>query len=177
MEITYYVTEKDLIMTRRFARKTSPLIKRIYNVTMLIVVLIPCIGFLLRGQFTVFSIVLMLMEVLTMILFVFGGLKIAYPLMDRYSIKLLKKKNNGVLGEHKIYLTEEAMIESTSVNQSHNKWNAIERIDENDNYIFITTTAWNIYNIPKRDFSSSDAATQFYSQARTYHEKSRLISI
>jgi YcxB-like protein len=89
----------------------------------------------------------------------------------------LKHKDNGVLGEHKICLTEEAMIESTSVNESHNKWTAIERIDENDNYIFITTTSSGTYNIPKRDFSSSDTATQFYNQARVYHEKSRPISI
>jgi YcxB-like protein len=172
MEITYYVTEKDLIIANRFARKTSPLIKRINNITMFIVVLAPCMGFLLRGQFTVFSIVLMLMEILTMVLFVFGGLKIAYPLMDKYSIKLLKKKNNGVLGEHKIQITEERMIESTSINESHITWAAIERVDENDEYIFITTTARGTYNIPKRDFVSSDDATQFYNQARIYNEKS-----
>jgi hypothetical protein len=171
MEITYYVTDKDLIIAKRFARKTSPLIKRINNITMFIVVLAPCMGFLLRGQFTVFSIVLMLIEILTMVLFVFGGLKIAYPLMDKYSIKLLKKKNNGVLGEHKIQLTGEELIESTSINKSYVKWSAIERIDEDDNYIFITTIARETYNIPKRDFASTDSAKQFYSQARIYHDQ------
>ncbi len=168
MEITYYVTEKDLIIAKRFARKTSPLIKNMHNITMFIVVLAPCIGFLLRGQFTVFGIVLMLMEILTMVLFVLGGLKIAYPLMDKYSVKLLGK-NNGVLGEHKIQLTEEEIIESTSINKSYVKWSAIERIDEDDNYIFITTIARETYNIPKRDFASTDSAKQFYSQARIYH--------
>jgi hypothetical protein len=176
MEINYYVTEKDLIVAKRFARKTSPLIKRIYNITTLIVVLAPCIVFLLSGQFTFTRIIQMLIEISIMGLFLFVGLKIAHPLMDKYSIKLLKK-NNGILGEHKICLTEEAMIESTSVNESHNKWSSIERIDEDDNYIFITTTAGGTYNIPKRDFHSSDAATQFYNQARIYHERSRPISI
>jgi YcxB-like protein len=96
--------------------------------------------------------------------------------MDKYSVKLLKN-NNGILGEHRICITEEVIIESTSVNESHNKWNSIERIDEDDNYIFITNRAAGIYNIPKRDFHSSDAATQFYNQARIYHERSRPISI
>jgi hypothetical protein len=71
MEITYYVTDKDLIIAKRFARKTSPLIKRIYNITMLIIVLNPCIVFLLRGQFTMPSIIQMLIEISIMSSFVF----------------------------------------------------------------------------------------------------------
>jgi YcxB-like protein len=170
MEITYYVTEKDLIIAKRFARKTSPLMKHMYNVTTLIIVLAPCIGFLLSGQFTFTRVIQMLIEISIMGSFVFFGLKIAHPLMDKYSVKLLKK-NNGILGEHRICLTEEVLIESTSVNESHHKWNSIERIDEDDNYIFVTTKAAGIYNIPKRDFHSGDAAIQFYNQARAYHKK------
>ena len=63
------------------------------------------------------------------------------------------------------------MIELTSINESHITWAAIERVDENEEYIFITTTASGTYNIPKRDFASTDDATQFYNQARIYHKK------
>jgi YcxB-like protein len=170
MEITYYVTAKDLIISKRFTRNISPLIKRIDNIMIFVIILIPCIAFLLRGQFTVGHIILMLIEILILSLFIFVGLKIQYSLMDKYSIKLLKK-NNGILGEHKIQLTEEEIIESTSINKTHHKWAAIERVDENDDYIFITTTAGGTYNIPKRDFASTDSAREFYSQSLIYFDK------
>ncbi len=97
------------------------------------------------------------------------------PLVDRHLITLLKRKDNGILGEHKILITEEEIVESTSINESHRKWVSIERIDEDDEYIFIATTAWGMYYIPKRDFTSSDVAKQFFNQARSYHENSQTV--
>jgi YcxB-like protein len=176
MEITYYITGKDMIVARKFTRKTSPLDRRINTIGAFAVISIPGIVFLLTGgPFTLAGFIGMMIPTILMALLWIAYLKIVVLLIDKYSVKLLKKKSSGILGEHKIKLTAEEMIESTLVNESHIKWTAIQRVDENDEYIFIRASYGGTYVIPKRDFINSVIAKQFYDLAHTYHQKSQTI--
>jgi hypothetical protein len=173
MEIIYHITKKDILAARCFMRKVSRVVKRHDKAALILIALIPCFNFLLRGQFTMLRISQMLVEILIIALVYISLTAIFNPLFDRLAVSALKQEGNGVLGEHKICLTEEILIESTSVNESHQKWTGIEGVYENENYILIMVGNQHGHIIPKRAFVSSDAAKQFYNQARSYQEKSQ----
>lgn len=175
MEITYHIVEKDILAGRRLMRKVSREVKRTNTMGMSLILLIPCVSFILRRQFTAVRIAHLFVEIVVFALGYAVLKMILDPLFDMQAVTTLKQESSGVLGEHKICLTEEALIESTSVNESHQKWTGIERIDQNKDYIFIVIGNQRFYVIPKKAFISSDAAKQFYDQARSYHEKSQVI--
>ena len=77
---------------------------------------------------------------------------------------------NGVLGEHTITLSPEALFERTTVNDSKTKWSGIFRIDATPKHIFIFTQPNAAHVIPRRAFPTAEAAEQFFSTARAYHE-------
>jgi hypothetical protein len=77
---------------------------------------------------------------------------------------------NGVLGEHTITLTPEALHERTAVNDSKASWRGIYRIDATPTHLFIFTQPNAAHVIPRRAFPTTNAAEHFLSMARGYHE-------
>jgi hypothetical protein len=80
---------------------------------------------------------------------------------------------HGVLGEHTITLTPEALHERTAVNDSKAAWRGIFRVDATPHHIFIFTQPNAAHVIPRRAFSSLTDAEQFLANARAYHEAAR----
>lgn len=77
---------------------------------------------------------------------------------------------NGVFGEHTITLSPEALFERTAVNESKAQWGSIFRIDATPKHIFIFIQPHAAHIIPRRAFLTTEAAEQFLSTARAYHE-------
>src|SRR6185369_7166056 len=61
-----------------------------------------------------------------------------------------EKPGRGQLGSHKISLNEQGLVESTAVGESHISWAGIDRIEQNEEYIFIYTAPTAAHVIPKR---------------------------
>jgi len=87
-----------------------------------------------------------------------------------YSVRKLASegKNKGILGSHTIIISEEGLQEITEVSESRSIWSGIERIEENEEYIFVYIGAYQAHVIPKRDFASKEDAKEFAEQARLY---------
>ena len=77
-------------------------------------------------------------------------------------------KNKGLLGGHTITITEEGLTETTEVNESRSSWEGIEKIEENEQYIFIYISAYQAHVIPKCAFASEKGEREFIEQARFY---------
>ncbi|MTK11455.1 MAG: YcxB family protein, partial [Clostridiaceae bacterium] len=79
---------------------------------------------------------------------------IFYPkfFKNRMSKRLLKMVNEGknmdMLGNRKLSLTEEGIINITKVSESKTRWDAIESIEETEKYIFIYISSVSAYIIP-----------------------------
>jgi hypothetical protein len=73
----------------------------------------------------------------------------------------------GLLGEHTLILSDDGIIESTSVNEALNKWAGIRGIEQNDGYIFIFLNQTMAHIIPKRAFVDPEAASLFLQEAQT----------
>jgi len=74
---------------------------------------------------------------------------------------LFVKGGQGVLGEHTITLTDEALIEETSVNRGVHNWTGIKRMRFSKSYIIINITDAMAHVIPKRAFENTDEEKRF----------------
>ena len=81
------------------------------------------------------------------------------------------EKNRGLICEHTITLTDEALIEATSVNEGKNLWKGIYQIKDDRDYIYVFITHNNAHVIPKRAFSTQEEASRFLQEAKRLHAK------
>jgi hypothetical protein len=61
-----------------------------------------------------------------------------------------------VFCEHTLVITEDGVKESTNNSESFHKWNAIDHVSVNDNYVFIYNTPMTAHVIPKRVIGEND---------------------
>ena len=89
-------------------------------------------------------------------------------LARRGILRLVKEAapNKGLLGRHKVVLNESEVIERTAVGESHTLWAGVDRVEQNQEYIFIYTQPHAAHIIPKRAFNNVQAAENFYQRAK-----------
>jgi len=66
------------------------------------------------------------------------------------SLMVLLRKNQGILGEHRITLPAEGLVEATDFNESLNRWSAYHRTVTTKRYLFIFVTEGLIHVVPRR---------------------------
>lgn len=76
---------------------------------------------------------------------------------------------HGILGEHTITLTPEALRERTAVNDATAAWRGICRIDATASHLFIYLQPEMAHVIPRRAFPTPAAAEEFLATAQAYH--------
>ena len=83
-------------------------------------------------------------------------------------LKLLRdeKLDKGQLGMHKVVLDESGVVETTAVGKSRTSWAGVDRVEQNEDYIFIYTTPAAAHVIPKRAFDNAQQTESFYELAR-----------
>lgn len=97
-----------------------------------------------------------------------------YPMYYRWAIKRNAKKiyaaaqSQGILGEHTLTLGAEGFATSCSANDSRVSWSGVERIDSDEQYIYIYTSPLQAHVIPKRAFSSDEEASSFMQAAERF---------
>ena len=81
-----------------------------------------------------------------------------------------EKPDKGQLGKHRVKLNEAGLVEATAVSESRTSWAGVDRVEQNEKYIFIYTSPAAAHMIPKRAFSSVQGAEGFYQLARVSKE-------
>ena len=77
--------------------------------------------------------------------------KYFYRLIIRNSKKMFKEgKNDGLLGEHCMMLSDEGIVDANPNGETKVKWAGIKRFEEDDKYLYIYNSAVSAYIIPKR---------------------------
>jgi hypothetical protein len=171
MEVEYEITPDDLYAFQWRAVFQSPLGRRtrrtIYLGWVLAVVLFAAVPAIGADGFVVSRMSFTFILVALPIIFV------AQWGLDRWVarrtiLRLLKeeKPGKGQLGRHRIVLGEDGLKESTAVGESRTSWAGVDRIEQNQDYIFIYTSHAAAHVIPKRAFSSPRDADAFYGFAR-----------
>jgi hypothetical protein len=168
MQVQYQLTIDDLVAFNLHHTRTSQASRRrirrsqVYGViTVLIVVLLwPRWGLGLRAAFFVgYSLFLL-----------FG-----FPAYYRWSVRRNAKKlysgggDKGALGNHIVSIDEGGVTEVSDVGDSRTTWGGIEKVEEDEAYIFVYTGSVQAHVIPKRAFLSDDEAAEFLETAKAYH--------
>jgi hypothetical protein len=109
--------------------------------------------------------------------FLFG-----YPIYYRWLVIRNTKRlyaggqNKGALGNHIIGLDAEGVTEISDIGESRTAWSGIEKVEENEEYIFLYNASFQAHVIPKRAFLSKDEAREFFKLAQTYHSGGLLLT-
>ncbi len=89
--------------------------------------------------------------------------KYFYGLIIKNTKKMLKEgKNDGLLGEHKMILSEEGLIDFNINGETKVKWVGIKKIEEDENYFYIYNTAVSAYILPKISLKNIERTKEFF---------------
>jgi YcxB-like protein len=93
-------------------------------------------------------------------------------LIRRAILQMLKdeKPGKGLLGRHRIVLSQDGLIESTAFGESRTSWAGVDRIEQDPHNIYIYTSLAAAHVIPKRAFRDPQEADAFYQFSRARKE-------
>lgn len=76
------------------------------------------------------------------------------------------RKDQGVLGEHTLEITDDGLIESTEVNRSLYNWRTTFRILETRNYAYVYISATHAHIVPKNPLLIDGSVDDFLAALR-----------
>jgi len=173
MEVIYSLNERDVLAGMRLMEKHSFLRRRLNYIIMLPAILVPFFTFLTRGKFTPFYVLHLLIDIFLLSLLFALMVKPVESIIRRQALVVMRKRSKGILGEHKIFIAEDFLIESTPVSETHLSWDGVERVCQDEHYISIMISDYQGHIIPKRAFVNDDVANQFYEKASKFHQNSQ----
>jgi hypothetical protein len=162
VKITYRLAIEDLIHFNLYHAQQSPSVKRVNRLTFLIIPIV----------------MVVVMRPNSMIVAVctaagaFGGALLFHSLCLRWITPWLIRRmlnegtTKGITGEHELEISSDGVHERTSVNDRRDRWASVDRIVEDDCYIFICLQATMAHIIPKSSFATLDQASVFMNEAR-----------
>jgi hypothetical protein len=172
MEIEFFARPSDIASFRFYHLQTSPAAKKQQN-----------IWYVLGGSFVVYMTVPFLrfnlwfglgMLVSSLALFILFC-KFYEWLFGPYMMKLATHlliwmgKPKATFGHHRIRLNEREIVETSNQHEKRTQWYDVQRISENDEYVFIYDTPKSAYVIPKSAFFSQSRAQEFFETAKNFH--------
>lgn len=63
-------------------------------------------------------------------------------------------RNDGLIGQHNLILTEDGIVHSTSSGETKVSWSGIKNLKEDNDYLYIYNTSISAYILPKRDIKN-----------------------
>ena len=80
-----------------------------------------------------------------------------------FSILLMSKEKNGILGVHIYEISPEGLFEKTIANEGLSKWSGIVEIKEAGNYLLFGISSYLFHIVPKRSFPKNEEYEKFVS--------------
>jgi hypothetical protein len=172
MEIEFFARPSDIASFRYYHLQTSPDAKRQRN-----------IWYVIGGSFVAYTALPFLrfnlwfglgMLASSWVLFILFY-KFYEWLFGPYLMKLTTHlmiwigKPKATLGHHTIRLNEREIVETSNAHEKRTQWYQVQRVSENDEYVFIYDTPKSAYVIPKSAFLNQRRAQEFFEIAKNYH--------
>ncbi|HUQ20380.1 MAG TPA: YcxB family protein [Gemmatimonadaceae bacterium] len=172
MEVSYELTAADLTAFQWRGVNRSPLVRRSRRNTYIylflaffLMSLVPAIGS--RGH------------IIYLRSFNYLFLLTGFPLtaglfwmferrMTRRAIDTLvgeERPDKGRIGRHTIVLDNEGVLERTLVGETRSAWPGIEKVEQDENYLYIYTAPGAAHIIPRHAFRNADEANAFFEYA------------
>lgn len=163
MEIKYHLTEEDYINFNMFHIKNSKTAMRSLTIQRFIgpiIFIISSYVFSKIGDVPFLG--LFITFLILSILWVIFYPKYFYSHVIRHVKKMIKEgKNDGLLGEHHMMMTEDGIVDSTTNGETKVNWSGIQQIKENDDYFYLYNSSVSAYILPKRELHNLDEISSF----------------
>lgn len=162
MKITYRLAIDDLVHFNLYHAQQSPSVRRLNRWTFVIIPIVMVI--VMRPDS-------MIVAVCTAA-GAFGGALLFHWLYRRWITPWLIRRvltegaTKGIIGEHELEISSDGVHERTSMNDGRHSWVSVDRIVEDDRYIFIYLQVTMAHIIPKSSFATLDQANVFINEAR-----------
>jgi hypothetical protein len=93
---------------------------------------------------------------------------------SRYQTEAVRKlfeegKNRALFGRHQMLLHEDRLEVTTDYSRGEVRWEGVERVEQDEQYIYIYVSALNAYVIPKKYFPAPQHAQLFFDEAQGRH--------
>lgn len=96
------------------------------------------------------------------------SISLAFTLLRvRRAIKL----GDGILGDHDYEITEQGLLERTSVNETLANWSGIKGVKKAKHFVFIELVSGSFHIIPRNSFTSIDDENCFVSAIQNYAKR------
>jgi len=170
MQLTYELEKADLLAFQRYHFKTSPALKKMRR--FLFLVLLVFVSFIAFDSGSLIN---------TAVSFVFNlavGASIVWVSTWAGNEYIFRRgvpqgKDNGQTGHHQLIIDEHKVIEVTSINEIHHQWKGVDRVEQNEEYIYIFIMPQAAHIIPKRAFINPGQAQQFFHTAKALHARAK----
>lgn len=164
MNIEFERTEEDMVEFNLFHIDRSPTIRKQLLVTQIIMALLIFVMSL--------SVVYLRTSYLPTISYVIGvvfsvGASLVYPYIYKRSVTRQARKlfregsNKSLLGRHELHLSPDGIHYKTISSESKINWSSIEKVVQNEKYVFMYIGALNAIVVPKTAFASSKEQIKF----------------
>lgn len=158
MEFKYDLTEEDYIHFNLFHLKNSETANRALTIQRWIGPIIFIISVFVLSKISDLPFLVLFITFLIMsILWIFFYPKYFYNHVIRHVKKMINEgKNSSLLGEHKMTLTEEGIIDITTNGETKVNWSGIETYKEDNDYFYLYNSSVSAYILPKRKIPNEE---------------------
>ena len=171
-ELDYLVTADDIAYLNHYHTQRSPILRRQRRVVGAVTAILGIFGFL--GFLPLGGVLPLMMMIMALIgVFVAAGVR---KTPTRQHVERVRKlfdegRNRALFGHHHIRLLQDHLEVSTEFSRGEVKWEGVERVEHDENYVFIYISALNAYVINKRYFPGEEHAQAFFESAYTLHQE------
>lgn len=163
MEINYKLTEEDYLKFNLFHIKNSKTAIKALNMQRFL----PPIFFIIsayifttvmNASFPVMLITFLIISILWIIFYP----KYFYNYVIRNTKKMIREgKNDGLLGEHHLIMTEEGIEDSTTYGETRVSWSGLKNFEEDNYNFYLYNSSLSAYVIPKREVSNVEVMKNY----------------
>ncbi|GIN73916.1 hypothetical protein J14TS2_43910 [Bacillus sp. J14TS2] len=163
MEITYNLTEEEYLRFNLFHVKNSNSVKRALNIQRFLIPVLFIVCSYFFSKTTDMSLFwLFIPFLLISILWVIFYPKYFYRFVIRNTKKLIREgKNEGLLGEHRMTLSEEGIVDTTPNKETKVTWSGIQSLKEDEQAIYLYNSSVSAYILPKKDLHNVEETKAF----------------
>lgn len=164
MKINYELTEEDYLHFNLFHVKQSKTATNSLNLQRFLTpVFFIIVAFIFSKMGDMPFVFPLIVFGMISVLWVIYYPKYFYSHVMRQSKKMLKEgKNDGLLGQQQMTLSEEGIVYLTSNGESQVKWSGIKKIVEDSDFFYLYNSSVSAYILPKRALSNVEEAKRYF---------------
>ena len=175
MDIEYTLDIDDFIAFINYFYDHNPKIKRslarLRNITLplgILFIVVPAVFTILAMLNVWVAIFMGLMGLYFILLGIFWPKYLRYNMLKN-TAKIDGRRPHRVVGKHKLAVDTESITENSDAGNFSTKWESIDWLASDDNYLYLQTRRNNFYIVPQKAFPDESSFVHFVETVKAYY--------